>query len=194
MERNFETVMIEQCSPVLAGLKAANLFRHECRDRQALYATVAGWNAQLNGRGIRLLVLKECPIRHWFLIYLYRPARLEAVLGLPEVRQFLQQEGYALPLQAAGDACQPLLAQLAGRLACDGDFPHEIGVFLGYPLEDVVGFIRNRGQNFTCCGCWKAYGDPDAARRLFAQLNKCTAVYLRLFHSGTPILRLAVAA
>ena len=55
MERNFETVMIEQCSPVLAGLKAANLFRHECRDRQALYATVAGWNAQLNGRGIRLL-------------------------------------------------------------------------------------------------------------------------------------------
>lgn len=194
MERNFETVMIEQCSPVLAGLKAANLFRHECRDRQALYATVASWNAQLNGRGIRLLVLKECPIRHWFLIYLYRPARLEAVLGRPEVRQFLQQEGYALPLQAADDACQPLLAQLAGRLACDGDFPHEIGVFLGYPLEDVVGFIRNRGQNFTCCGCWKAYGDPDAARRLFAQLNKCTAVYLRLFHSGTPILRLAVAA
>lgn len=194
MERNFETVMIEQCSPVLAGLKAANLFRHECRDRQALYATVAGWNAQLNGRGIRLLVLKECPIRHWFLIYLYRPARLEAVLGRPEVRQFLQQEGYTLPLQAAGDACQPLLAQLAGRLACDGDFPHEIGVFLGYPLEDVVGFIRNRGQNFTCCGCWKAYGDPDAARHLFAQLNKCTAVYLRLFHSGTPILRLAVAA
>ncbi|HIV44210.1 MAG TPA: DUF3793 family protein [Candidatus Faecalibacterium avium] len=194
MERNFETVMIEQCSPVLAGLKAANLFRHECRDRQALYATVASWNAQLNGRGIRLLVLKECPIRHWFLIYLYRPARLEAVLGQPEVRQFLQQEGYVLPLQAAGDACQPLLAQLAGRLACDGDFPHEIGVFLGYPLEDVVGFIRNRGQNFTCCGCWKAYGDPDAARRLFAQLNKCTSVYLRLFHSGTPILRLAVAA
>ena len=131
--------MIEQCSPVLAGLKAANLFRHECRDRQALYATVAGWNAQLNGRGIRLLVLKECPIRHWFLIYLYRPARLEAVLGRPEVRQFLQQEGYALSLQAAGDACQPLLAQLAGRLACDGDFPHEIGIFSGLPAGGCGG-------------------------------------------------------
>ena len=86
-----------------------------------------------------------------------------------------------------------LLAQLAGRLACDGAFPHEIGVFLGYPLGDVVGFIANRGQNFTCCGCWKSYSDPDAARRHFAQLNKCTAIYLRLFHSGRPILRLAVA-
>ena len=29
MERNFETVMVEQCAPVLAGLKPANLFRHE---------------------------------------------------------------------------------------------------------------------------------------------------------------------
>ena len=45
---------------------------------------------------------------------------------------------------------------------------------------------KNRG--------WKAYGDPNAARRHFAQLSKCTAVYLRLFHSGTPISRLAVAA
>ena len=78
--------------------------------------------------------------------------------------------------------------------SCDGDFPHEIGVFLGYPLGDVEGFIANRGRNFTCCGCWKSYGDPDAARRHFAQLNKCTAVYLRLFHSGTPVLKLAVAA
>lgn len=32
MERNFETVMIEQCSPVLAGLKAAGLFRYETSD------------------------------------------------------------------------------------------------------------------------------------------------------------------
>ena len=64
--------------------------------------------------------------------------------------------------------------------------------FLGYPLSDVVGFIENSGRNFTCCGCWKAYGDPQAAQRHFAQLRKCTAVYLRLFHSGTPILRLAV--
>ena len=87
-----------------------------------------------------------------------------------------------------------MLTQLSRRLCCSADFPHEIGVFLGYPLGDVVGFIENRGKNFTCCGCWKSYGDPDAAQKHFDQLSKCTAVYLRLFHSGTPILRLAVAA
>lgn len=195
MERNFETVMIEQCSPVLAGLKPANLFRHENRDRAALYATVAGWDARLAPKGIRLLVLKECPHSHWYLVYLYRPAKLGAALAQPGVGAFLRREGYALPSDPASPAgCAQLLRQLAGRLSCDGDFPHEIGVFLGYPLGDVEGFIANRGRNFTCCGCWKSYGDPDAARRHFAQLNKCTAVYLRLFHSGTPVLKLAVAA
>lgn len=195
MERNFETVMIEQCSPVLAGLKPANLFRHENRDRAALYATVAGWDARLAPKGIRLLVLKECPHSHWYLVYLYRPAKLGAALAQPGVGAFLRREGYALPSDPATPAgCAQLLRQLAGRLSCDGDFPHEIGVFLGYPLGDVEGFIANRGRNFTCCGCWKSYGDPDAARRHFAQLNKCTAVYLRLFHSGTPVLKLAVAA
>ena len=32
MERNFETVMIEQCAPVLASLKPAGLFRYETSD------------------------------------------------------------------------------------------------------------------------------------------------------------------
>ena len=114
------------------------------------------------------------------------------MLAQPQVRDFLCKEGYTLSEQL--DDYAPLLRQLSRRLCCEADFPHEIGVFLGYPLTDVVGFIENQGRNFTCCGCWKAYGDRDAAERLFAQLNKCTRVYLRLFHEGTPIFRLAVAA
>ena len=117
---------------------------------------------------------------------------LRAVLTDETVQGFLRQEGYHLPAERAD--CTAWLTQLSRRLCCSAEFPHEIGVFLGYPLSDVVGFIENSGRNFTCCGCWKAYGDPQAAQRHFAQLRKCTAVYLRLFHSGTPILRLAVAA
>ena len=129
---------------------------------------------------------------HRYLVYVYRESKLRAVLAQPQVRDFLCREGYTLPEQV--DDYAPLLRQLSRRLCCEADFPHEIGVFLGYPLYDVVGFIENAGHNFTCCGCWKAYGDPNAAQQHFAQLNKCTAVYLRLFRSGTPIQRLAVAA
>ena len=178
MERNFETVMIEQCSPVLAGLKAAGLFRYETQDCKDLAERVRGWNARLGEKGLRVRVLKGCTRTHRYLVYVYRENRLREVLSDEKVRTFLVQEGYRLPEGA--DDCEPLLRQLSRRLCCEAEFPHEIGVFLGYPL--------------TCCGCWKAYGDRDAAERLFAQLNKCTRVYLRLFHSGTPIFRLAVAA
>ena len=174
MERNFETVMIEQCAPVLAGLKPAGLFRYETRDCADLAARVRRWNDQLGEKGLKVRVLKGCAQTHRYLIYVYRESRLRQVL--------------------ADEAVRELLRQLSRRLCCEADFPHEIGVFLGYPLTDVVGFIENQGRNFTCCGCWKAYGDPDAAARHFAQLNKCTRVYLRLFHEGTPIFRLAVAA
>ena len=192
MERDFETVMIEQCAPVLAGLKPAGLFRYETRDRADLARRVAGWNAQLNPKGLQVRVLRGCIATRQYLVYVYRESKLRAVLAQPQVRDFLCREGYTLPEQS--DDYAPLLRQLSRRLCCEADFPHEIGVFLGYPLTDVVGFIENHGRNFTCCGCWKAYGDPNAAARHFAQLNKCTRVYLRLFHEGTPIFRLAVAA
>ena len=38
MERNFETVMIEQCAPVLASLKPAGLFRYETATAPTLRA------------------------------------------------------------------------------------------------------------------------------------------------------------
>ena len=192
MERNFETVMIEQCAPVLASLKPAGLFRYETSDSADLARRVKNWNVQLNPKGLQVRVLKGCVRTHRYLVYVYRASKLQAVLADASVRSFLQREGYCLPADPAD--CGALLTQLSRRLCCAAEFPHEIGIFLGYPLADVVGFIENRGQNFTCSGCWKAYGDPTAAQRYFAQLNKCTAVYLRLFHSGTPILRLAVAA
>lgn len=192
MERNFETVMIEQCAPVLAGLKPAGLFRYETRDCADLARRVRRWNEELGGKGLRVRVLKGCVRTHRFLIYVYREARLQEVLADADIRAFLVREGYQLPQEQEQTGI--MLTQLSRRLCCQAEFPHEIGVFLGYPLIDVVGFIENRGRNFTCSGCWKAYGDPDAAQRYFAQLSKCTAVYLRLFHSGTPISRLTVAA
>ena len=192
MERNFETVMIEQCAPVLAGLKPAGLFRYETRDCADLARRVRSWNEQLNSKGLRVRVMKGCAQTHRFLVYVYREAQLSAVLADRAVQEFLRQEGYQLP--AEQEQTGALLNQLSRRLCCQAEFPHEIGIFLGYPLPDVVGFIENRGKNFTCCGCWKSYGEPAAAQRRFDQLSKCTAVYLRLFHSGTPIARLTVAA
>ena len=88
MERNFETVMIEQCAPVLASLKPAGLFRYETRDCADLARRVKNWNTQLNPKGLRVRVLKGCVLNHRYLVYVYRESRLTAVLADERCRAF----------------------------------------------------------------------------------------------------------
>ena len=101
MERNFETVMIEQCAPVLASLKPAGLFRYETRDCADLARRVKNWNEQLQPKGLRVRVLKGCARTHQYLVYVYRESMLRAVLTDETVQGFLRQEGYHLPAERA---------------------------------------------------------------------------------------------
>ena len=186
--RSFACDLATLCAPTLAGLKPASLFRYQPGSGQSAEAMAHAWHNLLAERGVSVRVLKACPRTGAVLVYVYRPARVAAILESSEVLQFLQGEGYR-----PGTA-EELLQQLSARLCCEGDFPHEIGVFLGYPLADVVGFIQNRGQNFTACGYWKVYTDPTDARRQFDRYKKCERIYARCYSNGTPIRRLTVAA
>ena len=185
MERSFEAVLVEQCAPTLAGLKPASLFRYQASGGQRALETAEQWARRLAPFGLTLRVLRVCPQTGACLICLYRAEWLCALLAEPPIRAFLTEWGYD-----TGRGCGALLEQLSERLCLEGEFPHEIGVFLGYPLEDVVGFIRHRGRNYTCCGCWKAYGDPEAARRRFDAYHRCTAVCRERLRQGAAVTEL----
>lgn len=45
--------------------------------------------------------------------------------------------------------------------------PHEMGIFLGIPVEDVCGFVKHQGKNCLLCRYWKVYYDPLKAQKLF---------------------------
>ena len=74
-----------------------------------------------------------------------------------------------------------------------GEFPHEVGLFLSYPPEDVKGFIDHGAGGFKCAGLWKVYGDEEKARSLFEKYRKCTEIYCALWQSGSRLEQLAVA-
>ena len=80
------------------------------------------------------------------------------------------------------------LERLSQRTACD-EFPHEIGVFLDYPVEDVRGFVQNSGCNYKLCGCWKVYGSVESARKKFAAYDKCREYLCRKLEQGEDIYR-----
>ena len=122
------------------------------------------------------------------LIYAFRPSRLFTELKNEEAEKMLIERGYHT------DNCGKCLACLMKRLSENKDFPHEIGLFLGYPVEDVKGFIENKASCAKCIGCWKVYGDEKKAKRLFDQYKKCTCVYEKQWRAGKPLTKLAVAS
>ena len=122
------------------------------------------------------------------IVFVYRHDRLEQMLSDDAYQSFLAEAGYERT------NLDGLLEQLAQRLRTQPEFPHEIGVFLGYPLRDVIGFIENHGRNFTCCGFWKSYGDPAEMQVCFACYRRCIQTYVAMFEQGIPIERLAVPA
>ncbi len=98
----------------------------------------------------------------------------------------LSELGYDL------SSCERRIAQLIERLSEDSEFPHEIGLFLGYPPEDVSGFIENRACGCKCVGCWKVYGDREKAEKTFLRYKKCTRIYRDQWINGKSIKRLTV--
>jgi hypothetical protein len=78
-----------------------------------------------------------------------------------------------------------MLARLQRRFLNEG-FPHEIGLFLGYPPEDVRGFIFNKGQNFICCRYWKVYHNAERAMEMFRKIDKAQILAMNILAEPLP--------
>ena len=181
-----ENGMIRHCAATLAGIKTANMFSYKFSDADSLEQELQQVNEKLNEKGVFVTVLKIQDTKA--LIYVYRRSRLESDLSQQEVKNILSDCGYE---KAEMEEC---IEQLKKRLAGYDCFPHEVGLFLGYPIPDVKGFIEQKGKNYKYSGIWKVYGDEFETRKVFRKLEKCAQVYIRLFAGGRSITKLTVAA
>lgn len=180
-----EEHIIRHCAPTLAGLKTGSMFTCPYTDKNELLDSLRQLNRKLSPKGLRVIPLRFSERKA--LIYLYRPNRLRSDLSDSTAARLLEANGYRW------ESCENCVVRLAQRLRDQQDFPHEIGLFLGYPPEDVCGFIENDACGFKCVGCWKVYGDEAAAKKKFAQYKKCTRVYCEQWAKGKAIERLTVA-
>ncbi|SFE24783.1 Protein of unknown function [Peptostreptococcaceae bacterium pGA-8] len=181
-----EFQLVRHCSPTLAGFKVGNIVNCSFSSIEQLYEDISHLNSQLNGKGIYAVLLRVSG--SMALIYVYRPHKLLTSLKDPRVTAFLSKCGYKKFTIGA------LINALRRRLVASrkDDFPHEIGIFLGYPFEDIIGFLDNKGKNSLLTGTWKVYSDVCTARCTFAKHKKCTKLYCERLSAGTPISRLAV--
>lgn len=180
-----EEILIRQGAPTLAGIKTGSLFPCPCADREALLADIRQLNRMLVPKGLCLLPIRF--LAGQALLYLYRPAGLQHDLQDALALEILRAAGYS---ETGGARC---VARLIRRFRESGEFPHEVGLFLSYPPEDVKGFIDHGAHHFKCAGLWKVYSDEQRAQELFAKFKKCTEIYCARWRSGLCLEELAVA-
>ena len=163
----FEQTLAWHCAPSLAGIKAADLLSWTVEGREGadLLSHYAGL---LSRRGRTLLLI-------------FRPRRLDCWLAQAKVREMLDRAGY--PVSRGTEA---MLAHLRRRLQ-GGEFPHEIGLFLGYPPGDVEGFLRDGGRHCKLCGPWKVYDNVEEAARRFAAFHRCRDALTQRVDRGIPL-------
>lgn len=180
-----EKLIIRHCSPTLAHIKTGNLFSVHFEDYNSLIHQLNELKelVAISNIKIKVLNLKETTA----LIYVYRKTLLEAEISNPEVKDFLKKYGYT------NFDIEEILQKLDIRIKQSNDFPHEIGIFLGYPLEDVEAFIENKGKNYSCCGYWKVYTNKKESLQKFALFDKCSTLYQKLWNNGSSIKQLIIA-
>lgn len=178
-----KSVMIEHGAPTLAGIKTGNIFTVK-NGAYDINQEIRMLNGVLTKKGLRLIPLRRKNSNT--LVYVFRPDRLQEDLNLPEAEEILENKGYP-----CGDV-NCCIAFLVKRLMTEEDFPHEIGLFLGYPPSDVKGFMENPSEGVKCSGCWKAYSNECEAERLFEEYKKCSRFYQKQIESGRSLESLVV--
>ena len=210
----FEQAIVRHCSPTLAGMKPGCLFNvpgafaADASEEPA--AQLAAWREAKRrcelldqlveeerrrlepcGVTVRVLARRLCGA----LVYVFRPDQLALTLGARRVSDALAGWGYRTRGTGWLDAALARLGselERCHRLDPEAGFPHEVGFFLGYPFEDVMGFIEHEGRDYLCCGCWKVYANREQAEARFERYKRCTRAYQALLEMGASISDLAL--
>ena len=177
-----EVKIANQCAPVLAGVKPSNMLVLENKHIRDVVRVLEG-----TGLSWRCLYAGE-EKNIWLL---YRKEAMEEIVGGKEQMLFLKEWGYK------EDTLERMLikfSQLFRQYRKDKNlpFPHEMCVFLGYPMADVKGFIKYEGKNYLYCGYWKVYENVEERKELFRTYEEIRKVFVEEARKGKNLWQITV--
>ena len=186
-----EHVLARHAAPCLAGIKTANLVAFPSNDIRWCNT----YNELLNVQGIFFTPL--CVFRNRAQILIYRKDLLHAHCSKPEICDALRSFGYC-----PESGLKAIITRLKERMEVFSSehvygkriFPHEIGLFLGYPVDDVFQYVRTGGKNCLFCGYWKVYSNPERALQVFHQYTECKERFALQIKRGMTLSEIVRAA
>jgi len=182
----FEHLLGFHAAPTFVGLKPGSMLSFHRSKFQDFDRLLASYEKCFLCKGISLFRLVEGA--EFVLILFYRENDLKEALEKPMTQKLLSRYGYR-----SEGALHEKLEHLRYRMRKMNSFPHEVGLFLGYPPEDVAGFIEHRGQSFSYSGYWKVYTNEEATRKLFDRYTRCTREFCNKLELGMNFSELLTA-
>ncbi len=176
-QSHIETKFALQCAPLITGIKMANLLIVSRGDENEVRRI-------LKKSGIIHYRLFQMEEKTSFL--LFHRSQLAAYLNDPDVQRILYADGY-MDLSLGG-ILRTFQIRYQTHMQGRAGFPHEMGILLGYPVEDVEGFILHKGQNALYCGYWKVYHDVPAKKNIFKAYEAAKETLIRMLDEGYDML------
>lgn len=198
----FEQAIVQHGAETLAGFKPASLLCWEA-DEGEIEKILAYGTREYQRFDVHFCLLGKCGNAHRILIY--RAHLLTKWILRPDVSHALHNLGYRYanenpPVQttaktsAAGTAMKKeefltyLLFQLRERICLSPTLPDEIGLFLGYPVKDVLRFMEDHGQSaYPLRGSWRVYHHPKKAEATFHAFRACRQCWLHALQEGSSL-------
>lgn len=177
-----DRIIAYHCAPALAGIKPANIFSCLRKDYPDAEFEIERLNKQLNKTGIYFDVLCSCEKR--VMVMMYRKNRLEEYITSDSIKKLLTDFGYPENTDIRG-----YIEYLKKRIGVCMEFPHEIGAFLGYPANDIYGFI-SKSAECLYTGYWKVYDDVEGSKQRFNRYDRCRRAVMKRINSGFTIVTL----
>ncbi|MBQ3669881.1 MAG: DUF3793 family protein [Treponema sp.] len=176
---SFDETIVHCSAPALCGIKPASLFsmRGDCflGGKQKLHE----WQSDFVKFRRYFVPIRKDDGR--VLFFVFDRNLLEKICSDGENLRYLRGKGYPVD-----DGFNRILGELLFRLCHFPDFPHEVGVFLGYPLVDVLGFEKNR-FGFKYSALWKVYGNKDEAERKMKMYKSCSETCMKWLDEGLSV-------
>lgn len=180
----FEKLIAYHCTPALAGIKSSNIVSCSKKKFKNIFDEIKRLNNELNKNGIFFEILRENDEN--VLVMVYRKKNLIEYMQKDDIMCFMKLMGY--PQFFSVDTYIEFLKERLNS----GDFPHEIGAFLGYPLCDICGFMNH--EQCLLVGYWKVYRNAEYAKMMFKRYNICRCAVLERLANGRKLSQIFCAA
>lgn len=173
-------ILANSCMPTLLKQKPSSLItvhKKYINNRKKFFAVLGREIASFQ---VNYKILYET--KEMYFLFVYDSCLLGKILAENQTNNILIENGYQD--KDLKDGLKQFKKRFQKFKEKEIEFPHEVGIFLGYPIEDVEAYILNKGKNYKLCGYWKVYNNVEQAKRTFQFFTDTRNDAMRLLISG----------